>query len=83
VRRVIPAERIYFYKLISSSPDYSEDILFLQSPRETDRFLDILFLKAHRETDRFFAASGVQHAEVTGGHFHHRRVAFFSQVKPK
>ena len=53
------------------------------SGRLHSEFVRLLFLQAHRETDRFFAASGVQHAQVTSGHFHHRRAAFFSQLKAK
>ena len=37
------------------------------SGRFHSEFVRLLFLQAHRETDRFFAASGVQHAQVTSG----------------
>ena len=41
-------------------------------------------LAKDRETDRFFAASGVQLAQSTsGGFFHFRRAAFFSNLKSK
>jgi hypothetical protein len=46
-------------------------------------FVRLLFLQAHRETDRFFAASGLQLAQSTSGHFHYRRAAFSSQLKSK
>ncbi len=46
-------------------------------------FWRLLFLQAHRETDRFFAASEVQLAQSTSGHFHYRRAAFSSQLKSK
>ncbi len=53
------------------------------SGRLHSEFVSLLFLEAHRETDRFFADSGVQHGQVTSGHFHLRRAAFFSQLKAK
>ena len=54
------------------------------SGRLHSEFIRLLFLQAHRETDRFFAASGVQSAQSTsGGFFHFRRAAFFSNLKSK
>jgi hypothetical protein len=54
------------------------------SGRLHSEFVRLLFLQAHRETDRFFAASGVQLAQSTsGGFFHFRRAAFFSNLKSK
>ena len=54
------------------------------SGRLHSEFVRLLFLQAHRETDRFFAASGVPLAQSTsGGFFHFRRAAFFSNLKSK
>jgi hypothetical protein len=52
------------------------------SGRLHSEFIRLLFLQDHRETDRFFAASGVPLAQSTsGGFFHIRRAAFFSNLK--
>ena len=53
------------------------------SGRLHSEFVLLLFLQTHRETDRFFAVSGVQHIQVTSGHFHYRHVVFFSDLKGK
>ena len=54
------------------------------SGRLHSEFIRLLFLQTHRETDLFFAASGVPLAQSTsGGFFHFRRAAFFSNLKSK
>ena len=47
-------------------------------------FIRLLFLQTHRETDRFLTASGVQLAQsISGGFFHFRRAAFSSMFKSR
>ena len=46
-------------------------------------FVRLLFLQAPRETDRFFAASGVQPAQTDRDMLHFRRAAFSSGLKSK
>ena len=43
----------------------------------------LLFVQAPRETDRFFAGSGVQLAQSDRDQFHYRRTAFSSQLKSR
>ncbi len=54
------------------------------SGRLHSELIRLLFLQSHRETDRFFEASGVPLPQSTsGGFFHFRRAAFFSNLKSK
>jgi hypothetical protein len=54
------------------------------SGRLRSEFIRLLFLQTHRETDRFFAASAVPLSQSTsGGFFHFRHAAFFSNLKSK
>ena len=54
------------------------------SGRLHSEFIRLLFLQAHRETDRFFTPSGVQLVQSpSGGFFHFRHAAFFSNLKSK
>jgi hypothetical protein len=54
------------------------------SGRLHSEFIRLLFLQVHRETDNFFAASGVPLVQSTsGGFFHYRRAAFFTNLKSK
>jgi hypothetical protein len=54
------------------------------SGRLHSQFITLLFLQDYREADRFFASSGVPLAQSTsGGFFHFRHVAFFSNLKSK
>ena len=42
-------------------------------------FVFHLFLQTHRETDRFVVGSGVQLAQSTSDQFHYRRTVFSSE----
>jgi hypothetical protein len=53
------------------------------SGRWRSEFVRLLFFQAHRETDRFFADSVGHLAQHDRDQFHHRRVAFSSQLKSK
>ena len=53
------------------------------SGRLHSEFIRLLFLQTHRETDRFLATSGVQLAETNSGLFHFRRAAYSVQLKSK
>ncbi len=53
------------------------------SGRLYSEFVRLVFLQTHRETDRFLAASGVQLAQSTSVQFHFRRAAFGHQLKRK
>ena len=53
------------------------------SGRLHSEFSRLLFLQSHRETDRFITVSGVQLPESTSGLFHFHRVAFSSTLKVK
>ena len=53
------------------------------SGRFHSEFVLLLFLQAHRETDRFFSGSGVQHVQVTSGHFKSTITVFSSQLTLK
>ena len=53
------------------------------SDRLHSEFVRLLFLQTHRETDRFLTGSGVQPAESDRGQFHLRHAAFSSGLKSK
>jgi hypothetical protein len=53
------------------------------SDRLHSEFIRFLFLQTHRETDRFLAVSGVQSDQFDRGYFHFRRAAFSSILKSK
>ena len=70
---IIHRTRYLLYRVIVST-----------SGRLHREFIRLLFLSSHRETDRFFTASGVPLAQSTsGGFFHFRGAAFFSNLKSK
>jgi hypothetical protein len=53
------------------------------SGRLHSEFIRLLFLQTHRETDRFLAASGVRLAQTDRGLFHFRRTTFSATLKAK
>ena len=59
-----PSNSISFMSAIAST-----------SGRLHSEFVRLLFLQSHRQTDRFVAVSGVQLAQQNRGQFHYRRVA--------
>ncbi len=53
------------------------------SGRLHSEFVRLLFLQTHRETDRFLSASGVQPVQLDRVMFHFRRATFSSGLKSK
>ena len=53
------------------------------SGRLHSEFVSLLFLQTPRETDRFLTDSGVQFPQSTSGLFHFRRSAYSAQLKSR